>query len=156
MLDTGVRASELVGMKLADLDMDLDVIYVVGKGSRPRSVVFGSRAGVALDRYLRERARHPMSARPELWLGSRQQGLTDSGIRQMLERRGAEANVPHLHAHRLRHSFAHYWRVNGGSEDDLMRLGGWKSRTMLARYGASAGGQRAFQAHKSFSPADHL
>ena len=46
-------------MKLSDVDLDLhDVVHVVGKGSRPRAVPFGSKTGTALDRYLRERVKH--------------------------------------------------------------------------------------------------
>ena len=56
----------------------------------------------------------------------------------MLRRRGADAGLPGLYPHQLRHTFAHEWLAQGGSETDLMRLAGWKSRAMLQRYGASA------------------
>jgi integrase/recombinase XerC len=58
LLDIGPRRGELAGVKLADVDLDLEVISVLGKGRRPRSLPFGHRAGVALDRYLRARMRH--------------------------------------------------------------------------------------------------
>jgi site-specific recombinase XerD len=54
-----------------DLDLDLDVIPVVGKSGRYRSVLFGAKAGQALERYLRVRRRHRFAHRPELWLGSK-------------------------------------------------------------------------------------
>jgi site-specific recombinase XerD len=157
MYDCGVRVGELTGMNLDDVDLDLDAIHVVGKGRRPRAVSFANKTGVALDRYLRERSKHPMATKiTKLWIGSRNQGLTESGVTQMLRRRCTEAGIPRIHPHQLRHTFSHEFRANGGSEDDLMRLGGWKSRTMLSRYGASAGDQRAREAHRQFSPADHL
>lgn len=50
--------AELVDLKLAHVDLDLDVLLVLGKGRRERALPFGHKAGAALDRYLRARARH--------------------------------------------------------------------------------------------------
>lgn len=66
----------------------------------------------------------------------------------MLERRGQDAGVPGLHPHRFRHQFAHMWLADGGQEQDLMRLAGWRSPQMVGRYGASAGAERAREAHR--------
>ena len=43
-----------------------------------------------------------------------------------------------VNLHRFRHSFSHQWLAAGGEGEDLMMLNGWKSRTMLQRYGSSA------------------
>ena len=55
LLDTGARRGELVGLKLTDVDLDLDVLLVLGKGRRERALPFGHKAALALDRYLRVR-----------------------------------------------------------------------------------------------------
>jgi site-specific recombinase XerD len=155
LLDTGARREEIAGLTLADVDLDLDVLLVLGKGRRERALPFGRKAGEALDRYLRVRARHKDATLPWLWLGRKGQ-LTAWGLVQMLRRRGAQAGLPGLHPHQLRHTFAHEWLVQGGAETDLMQIAGWKSRTMLQRYGASAADTRAREAHRRFSPADRF
>jgi hypothetical protein len=56
----------------------------------------------------------------------------------------------------FRHTFAHTWLANGGQEQDLMRLAGWRSREMVGRYGASAADERARDAHRRAGLADKL
>jgi integrase/recombinase XerC len=74
----------------------------------------------------------------------------------MLKRRPAEAGVEGLHPHMVRHSWAHAFRAAGGSEGDLMLLGGWRSRAMLDRYGKSAAADRAAEAYRRLSLGDRV
>lgn len=153
LYDTGIRLGELVGMRMEDIDLRERLAYVTGKGGHTRAVRFGARTAVALDRYLRLRRGHRRASEASLWLG--QDGpMSDSGAAQIIARRSRDAGLPRIHAHQFRHTFAHEWRVAGGDPNDLMRLAGWKSPQMLARYGASAADSRARANYKS--PADRL
>jgi site-specific recombinase XerD len=153
LYDTGVRAGELLGLRLDDVDLRQRLAMVTGKAGHMRAVRFGTQTAVALDRYLRLRRSHRFAGLPAFWLGQR--GAVDySTIALMIAKRSAAAGLPRLHAHQFRHTFAHEYLAAGGQEGDLQRLAGWRSPLMLRRYGASVADKRAQAAYTS--PADRL
>jgi len=140
---TGIRLSELAGLRSGDIDLWQRELMVRGKSGKDRIVKIGHQTVRSLDRYLRARARHAQAWRPQLWLGAgNREPLTAAGIYQMITRRGRQAGVAAF-PHRFRHHFSHTWLDRGGPEGDLMELAGWASPQMLRRYGASARSARA-------------
>jgi site-specific recombinase XerD len=158
LIDTGVRASEAIDLRVADVDVydrNGARATVLGKGRRSRAVPIGAKTAKAIDKYLRARRSHPHSGSDYLWLSSKGR-LTTSGLRQLLERRCDQAGIRRIHPHQLRHAFAHSWLSQNGAEVELMQLTGWRSRAMLQRYAASTLSERAVESHRRLSPADKL
>ncbi|MCE7083483.1 tyrosine-type recombinase/integrase [Streptomyces sp. ST2-7A] len=158
-IDSGPRLSELTNRTMEELDLDMKVLRVLGKAGRHRSLPFGKATTLALDRYLRALPKFLKRAPDDdeaLWWSTHKRPLTIWGVGRMVKRRGAQAGLPELHPHQFRHTMAHQWQIEGGNDDDLMRIMGWRSRQMLSRYGASAGEERAREAHRRRSPGDRL
>jgi integrase len=133
LVDTGMRRAECAGMTLDDVDLDQRMAWVLGKGRRPRAPPIGRKTARALDRYLRVRDEHRLSYLPHLLVG-RNGPMTPSGIYQVVHDRARAAGLPAIHPHQLRHAFATSWLAEGGNENELMLVAGWKSRTMIDRY----------------------
>lgn len=143
LMDTGARASEIVNLKMGDIDLREGVATVTGKGNRVRLVPFGPTTARMVDKYLRARRQHRLAGTTDrLWIGERGP-MTYDGLADAMGERAKAAGVVGFHPHRLRHTLAHRWMAAGGSETGLMDVAGWKSREMLDRYGASARAERA-------------
>jgi integrase/recombinase XerD len=106
---SGLRVSELVGLRLADLNLAAGILRVLGKGNKERLVPLGDAAVESLQAYLADG--RPRLARrrssPHLFLGRHGRGLTRQMFWQLLRRyvRAAGITKP-VTPHTLRHSFA--------------------------------------------------
>jgi integrase/recombinase XerC len=106
---TGIRLSELSGMNLDDLDLLSDQVKVRGKGRKERIVPVGSRAVLALRRYLN--LREPEVARfrgdrRAVFISQRGKRLAPRGIQRIVHRMFDAIGGDGLRVHSLRHTFA--------------------------------------------------
>lgn len=145
MAETGVRAGELLGMVLpGDIDLVRGIATVRrGKGGKGRVVPFGPQTAAALDRYLRVRRSHRLAEGGPLWLGGGGQSFGYHGLNVALKRRAAAAGIEKFHLHLLRSTAATRWLRAGGSEQGLMAVAGWSTRSMLDRYTGASAAERA-------------
>jgi integrase/recombinase XerD len=107
---TGLRVSELVRLKLADVTLDQGFLVVLGKGGKERMVPIGESAVSWVERYLAGARGVLLNGRTSPWLfvsGPRGTPLTRVGFWKLLKRHGAAAGVTRaLTPHVVRHSFA--------------------------------------------------
>jgi site-specific recombinase XerD len=92
LVDTGMRRAECAGMTLDDVDLDQRIVWVLGKGRRPRALPIGRRTAQALDRYIRAREEHRLAHLPQLWVG-RNGRMTPSDVYQVVHDRARAAGV---------------------------------------------------------------
>lgn len=144
MAETGMRAGELCGLILADIDLNRGLATVRrGKGGKGRIAPFGDQTARAIDRYLRVRRIHRLADTDALWLGDRGKSLEYYGLHDTLKYRAQLAGLIGFHPHRLRHTAASRWLAAGGSEGGLMAVAGWSTRDMIDRYTRATASERA-------------
>ena len=105
--------------------------------------------------YLAARRKHGLMDKA-MWISRNKTPLSRGQGWRLVKVAGLRAGIPDLHPHRFRHSFGHNWMMAGGNETDLMKVAGWKSQRMVARYGQSAAAERALAAHERLQMGDEL
>lgn len=155
LLDTGLRASELLALDTGDLEMGTGAVHVrLGKGRKDRTVYLSARTRRELWRYWRDLG--TPTAHSPLWTSqSTGTRLTDAGLRQLLERLGLHAEVPHCHPHTFRRTFALECLRGGMNIYALARLMGHADITVLRQYLDLVDGDLE-AAHRAASPVDRL
>jgi integrase/recombinase XerC len=131
---TGIRCSELVGLDVAEVDLDGRMIRVLGKGRKERVVPFGVPAQTALRAWLAERSQ--LRAREDaLFLNQRGGRLTDRSVRTLVsDRVEAVALAQKISPHGLRHSFATHLLERGADLRAIQELLGHASLSTTQRY----------------------
>ncbi|WP_445160799.1 tyrosine-type recombinase/integrase [Mycobacterium sp. Dal123C01] len=146
MIETGLRAGEVLGLNVDDMDLGHGLAVVRrGKGGKARVVSFSPQAATCIERYLRRaRSGHRLADTTKaLWLGGGGQNLRYHGLDKAMKQRAIAAGISGFHLHLLRHTSAQRWLAAGGSEGGLMALAGWSSRDMLDRYTRATASDRA-------------
>ncbi|HEY3378233.1 MAG TPA: tyrosine-type recombinase/integrase, partial [Armatimonadota bacterium] len=134
LLDTGLRAAELLSLTVTQFDSRAGGrLVVMGKGAKQREVYFGPTTATALRDYLRRREG---VSTPALFINHYESPLTYSGLAQILRRRGMAAGLPAhaTHPHAMRHTFATLFLRDGGNVFALQRLLGHATLAMTERY----------------------
>ena len=106
---TGMRVSELVGVRTADLHLDEHYLTCIGKGNKERIIPIGDQAADWVRRYLRDARQALLKKRASarLFLNVRGGSLSRVGFWKILKGYGRRAHLPAtLSPHVLRHSFA--------------------------------------------------
>ncbi len=126
----GLRADELIGIDLGDLDFDSETVRVTGKGRKTRVLPMGEPAQRALRRYL-DAARQALDApapEPALFVSRRGRRLSPSDVRRRLQKWVREAAVAgRVSPHTLRHSFATHMLEGGADLRSIQELLGHAS-----------------------------
>ncbi|PQV65279.1 Site-specific recombinase XerD [Abditibacterium utsteinense] len=170
LLDTGVRASELCGIKMKDVDLAQRTLRILGKGQKYRTCYLGRATTKALMKHLRTRAASASAtssatpacvAAPDdaLFVGAANAyggPLTKSGLFQLLKRLAKAAGVPTCGPHALRRTFAvEFLRASNGNVFTVQHLLGHTDLTQTKLYCAISEADTENQ-HRQFSPADRL
>jgi integrase/recombinase XerD len=116
MYACGLRASEAIGLTVADIDLEAGILRATGKGSKERLVPIGGKAVSAVRIYF-ERARPTfvgLAPEPHLFVNQRGAGLTRQGLYKIVQRHARAAGLDgKMSPHTLRHTFATHLLAGG-------------------------------------------
>lgn len=133
LLYTGIRVSELIRLKIQDVDLDRCQIKVVsGKGQKDRIVPFPKSFRETLAFHMKSRKD---KATPSLFESSWAKPYSDRGIRKILEKYSKDAKIKeNISPHKLRH-FLFTWLKKNGIDDALIQpYSGHETRSSLEIY----------------------
>lgn len=135
---TGMRVSEIANLKLNQINFDMKIILVHGKGNKDRYVAFTDQAKTTLKDYL-DRGRGQLLEKSEdksyVFLNNRGKNLTSRGIEYIMQKVFTAAGVGgKVHPHMLRHSFATELINNGADLRSVQELLGHESLSTTQIY----------------------
>jgi len=164
LYDTGIRISELCGLRLGDFDRKRGVLTVTGKGSKERRIALGNNCLRNLLYYLdkqrpdeEELANWGSAGEDHVFLSETRTPLTKNGVTLLFARLRKRAGITdkRISAHILRHSFAIRYLVLGNDPFSLQELLGHEGMTTVKNYMHM--NDETIQAQKrKYSPGDHL
>lgn len=135
---TGIRVSELVGLNWADIDFQVEIVRVVGKGSKERIVPIGEIALQALRDYgAEQRKRWQFACKGEtaVFLNNRGERITSRSVARIVEKHLKLAGIPvRMGPHGLRHSFATHLLNSGADLRVIQEMLGHASLSTTQKY----------------------
>jgi tyrosine recombinase XerC len=135
LYSTGIRVSELVGMKLNDVDFISGVMKVFGKGSRERMVPIGEPALNAIRRYADKRAASFVKDKESVFLNKSGRRLTDRSVRRIVDKHIRTCAIGEkISPHSLRHSFATHLLDRGADLRSVQELLGHQNLSTTQIY----------------------
>ncbi|MCT7703645.1 MAG: tyrosine recombinase XerC [Lactobacillus iners] len=128
---TGMRVSEIANLKLEQIDFELNLILVHGKGNKDRYVAFGEEAKTALNNYLVEARKKLLLHKTDygyVFLNSNGNRITSRGLEYIIKNIFLNAGISaSVHPHMLRHTFATQMLNNGADLRTVQELLGHES-----------------------------
>ena len=128
---TGMRLSEVSELKLDQIDFDLQMILVHGKGNKDRYVPFGKHTKIALKNYLKLGRKNLLGQEMDtdyVFLNNQGKKLSSRGIEYIMKKVFAKAGLgSNVHPHMLRHTFATEMLNNGADLRSVQELLGHES-----------------------------
>jgi integrase/recombinase XerD len=156
LYDTGYRISELLELKVDDIQLDEKILTVKGKEGKGRVVPFGDRSLIRLVKYLNGRT--TLFGKGDVLFVTKFGGpLTGRMTNKIIERIGEKAKVKNirLSAHTFSHTFAKNWLMNGCDIFNLQKILGHTTLDMVRNYVNITFKDIQLQ-HSKFSPGDSL
>jgi integrase/recombinase XerC len=138
LYSSGIRVSELVELKLEDIDLVEGVLRVTGKGRKDRLTPIGSQAINAVRKYLEMRQADPKlssDGNTRVFLNKHGEPLSTRSVRRKLDKYLVQAGLdPGISPHTLRHSFATHLLNNGADLRSVQELLGHQSLSTTQIY----------------------
>ncbi len=139
MYSSGCRVSEIISLKISDLENGNSSAIVTGKGKKDRRVFFEEDAKKALDDYLNDRKNRFQNQAegdcPYLFVNQNGTHLTSGGVRYILSRYSGEEGINHhINPHAIRHTFATSMLSNGADVRYIQEMLGHSSISTTQRY----------------------
>lgn len=132
---TGVRCSELVNIRVADIDMEAKSIRIMGKGSQERMVLFGSKAHEKILEYYTHERPEIQNHEEHVFLNYRYGKLTSRSIQRIIKMFRLFLHIQRpLTPHKLRHSFATHLLNQGADLRSVQELLGHKALSSTEKY----------------------
>src|SRR5215469_4711276 len=154
LMDTGIRVSELVGLKLDDVHEDY--LTVFGKGSKQRQVGIGPTTVKALWKYTHQFRKARSEAECTVFVSRSGRKLLAPNVWRLVQHIGAQAGIYGIRnsPHTFRHTFAFNWLTNGGDIYKLSRVLGHTDVQTTQIYLKAFQSQQARVDHVSLSPVE--